>query len=433
MKIKTWILPSMLAIAVIVSVWLSSSIWINPAHYDRSNQRITSSQSTSNDIKPISSVYAPTQIIETTQQKKQYVVNSQTVNLISEIANQTKNYQGAKMEQLDGNQKDYLNLLNMNNSVALNYPDSISLKIVSNYFNNHFDSLSNVLLNHIVIPFDGSNDLYLLGDNRNKIYRIHVKDNHSDEIKNLIAHDVHKIPVQISMRNQVSFVNYRHAFSMPQYGYLISKASQNYYVTRLLSDAQDVSVKRHRTSTVYNDESSRQITFYNNGEVNYYDSHPGNISTNMTQFLITSYDHISKILLNDNLANVRFFNYDADASRVTYRKYVEGFPIFNQNQYGDIQMRLVDNTSLKYNFSLKSLQIPVPMGRKNIMMPSTKQVLTRLKAYGYNVNNVKGVELGYQWSDVKSSDILVVLEPAWYINYGGRYINYNQMLNHNLQ
>lgn len=432
MKIKTCILPSMLAIAVIISVWLSSSIWINPAHYDRS-QRVTSSQSTSTDIKPLSSVYAPTQVIETTNRKKQYIVNSQTVSLISEIANQTKNYQGAKMEQLDGNQKDYLNLLTTNNSIMLNYPSSISLKIVSNYFNNRFKNLSNVLLNHIVIPFNDSNNLYLLSDNKNKIYRIHIKDNHSDNIKNLISHNVHKIPVQISMRNQAPFVNYTHAFSMPQYGYLISKDSQNYYVTRLLSDAQDVNIKRHRTSTVYNDESSRQLTFYNNGEVNFYDSHPGNISTNMTQFLTTSYDNISKILLNDSLANVRFFNYDANASRVTYRKYVEGFPIFNQNQYGDIQMRLVDNTSLKYNFSLKSLQIPVPTGRKNIKMPSTKQVLTRLKDYGYNVNNVKGVELGYQWSDVKSSDILVVLEPAWYINYGGRYINYKQMLNHNLQ
>lgn len=432
MKIKQLILPILLTSAVGVSLFLSASILVNPAHYDRSNQK-ESSQTAQIDSKPISSVYSPTQVVQTKDNGKQYLLTNQSVNLITEIGLQMNNYKDAKYTALNGDEKDYFNLLNTRDSVLLSYPSSINLKIVSKFINNAFDKLPNVTINRILIPFDNSNNIYLLSDNGFKIYRVNVKNTNISGIQKIISENVRSIDVSIKKLNDKPFIDFTDSFKMPQYAYLINKTSQNYYVTRLLSDSQDVTVKRHRDSTVYNDENSRQITFSNDGEVNYYDSHPGVISTNMTQFLTDSYNNISQISINDNLANIRFFDYNSKSSKVVYRNYVEGFPIFDQTPYGAIEMKLVDNTSLKYNFSLKTLQIPVPTGRGDIELPSSDNVLKLIHAYGYDMSKVTGIELGYQWSNTKSSSILITLEPTWFVKYNGKYVNYHQLLGRGIQ
>lgn len=427
MKIKYYILPSLLAIAVLISIWLSSSIWTNPAHYQRTQGE--SNPTTQVDTKPISSVYAPTQVLETKESGKQYMLTNESVNLITAIGQQMHGYKDAQFKQLhNGDKNAYMRVLRMHNSIMLNYPSEINLKIVSDFVNSAFDKLPNVTINRIVIPFNDDNNIYVLGDKNYKIYRIHVKDTNTDGIESVINKNVRRLPASVKMLSGVPFINFNKGFKMPQYGYLINKTSQNYYVTRLLSDTQDISVKRHRNSTVYNDENSRQISFNNDGEVNYYDSHPGAISTNMTQFLSNSYKNISNIMTSESLANIRYFDYSNKNSMVVYRNYVEGFPIFDQTSYGAVQMKLVDNTSLKYNFSLNNLQIPVPTGRPNVKLENTDQVINKLKARGYQINKIHDIELGYQWTNTKSSDILITLEPTWFVNYNGKFMNYNQML-----
>ena len=148
----------------------------------------------------------------------------------------------------------------------------------------------------------------------------------------------------------------------------------------------------------------------------------------MTQFLKDSYQNISQLLVSDTLANIRFFDYDAKNSKVVYRNYVEGFPIFDQTPYGAIEMKLVDNTSLKYNFSLNTLQIPVPTGRKDTKLITTDELLNSLRNHGYSSNKITDIELAYQWSNTKSSDILITLQPTWFVKYNGKYMNYTQML-----
>ncbi|MGQ2283190.1 YycH family regulatory protein [Apilactobacillus kunkeei] len=427
MKIKYFILPALLTIAVVVSFALSASILINPAHYDRSSQKV-STQSSQIDAKPMSTIYSPTQVIRTKDSGKQFVLTNQSVNLTTEIGQQMNNYKDPKFIELNSNEKNYLKYLNMDDSVMLNYPDSLNLRIVSQYISKSFKSLPNVSINRIVIPFDDSNDIYLFSDHNYKVYKIHVSDTNVKGIQKVIEDNVRAIPVKMKMINHTPFIDFYKSFTMPQYGYLINRTSQNYYVTRLLSDSQDISVKRHRNSTVYNDENSRQLSFSNDGEVNYYDSHPGNISTNKTQFLTDSYQNISQLLVSDTLANIRFFNYDSKNSKVVYRNYVEGFPIFDQTNYGAIEMRLVDNTSLKYNFSLNTLQIPVPTGRKDTKLITTDELLNSLRNHGYSSNKVTDIELAYQWSNTKSSNILITLQPTWFVKYNGKYMNYTQML-----
>lgn len=111
MKIKYFILPSLLTIAVVISFALSASILINPAHYDRSSQKV-STQSSQIDAKPMSTIYSPTQVIRTKDSGKQYVLTNQSVNLTTEIGQQMNDYKDPKLTEVKSNEKNYLKYLN---------------------------------------------------------------------------------------------------------------------------------------------------------------------------------------------------------------------------------------------------------------------------------------------------------------------------------
>ncbi|WP_263505230.1 two-component system activity regulator YycH [Apilactobacillus apinorum] len=49
------------------------------------------------------------------------------------------------------------------------------------------------------------------------------------------------------------------------------------------------------------------------------------------------------------------------------------------------------------------------------------------------MSKVTGIELGYQWSNTKSSSILITLEPTWFVKYNGKYVNYHQLLGRGIQ
>ncbi|WP_157945057.1 YycH family regulatory protein [Apilactobacillus quenuiae] len=430
MKIKNLFLPGLLSIAVVVSVVLSSSIWVNPAHY-RDSQQTSLNNNSSIDNKPMSYVYSPTQLIKTDENGKQNMLTNHSINLISEVGNQMKNYHNKSIKKLSsGNVSEYKKFLQYNNSIILNYPSKISIKIFSKFINDSLSKGPNRSINRIVVPFNDSNEIYLMSDNGFNIYKAKFKNTNVSGLKNAIKNNVGTIPVKIEMVNKTPTIDFIKSFKMPQYGYLINKTSQNYYVTRLLPNLHNTNnIKRHRNSVVYNDQSSKQLTFYNNGEAEYFDSRPNFISSDFTQTLIDSYKNISKLNISDNLSNLRYFSYSPKNSTIIYRNYVEGFPIFNQNQYGAVQIKLVDNTSLRYNFSLNNLQIPVPTGGSDIKMKTTNEVVNDLSKSGYDTKKIGPIELGYQWSSSKNSNILVTLQPTWFIYYNGRWNNYDQMIN----
>ncbi|MCT6859650.1 MAG: two-component system activity regulator YycH, partial [Apilactobacillus sp.] len=176
-------------------------------HYDRSSQKV-STQSSQIDAKPMSTIYSPTQVIRTKDSGNQYVLTNQSVNLTTEIGQQMNNYKNPKFTELKSNEKNYLKYLNTDDSVMLNYPDSLNLKIVSQYISSSFKSLPNVAINRIMIPFDDSNDIYLFSDHNYKVYKIHVDDTNVKGIQKVIEDNVRAIPVKMKMINHTPFIDF---------------------------------------------------------------------------------------------------------------------------------------------------------------------------------------------------------------------------------
>lgn len=401
------------------------TLWINPSRYQNVNKTNTNDD---NEIykKTLPYVYSPTQVIKNDYTGSSYVLTNQSVNLVSEIRLQMLNFSDLDFKKIDNNNLDkYKDFINRKNSLLLNYPDTVTTNILNKVLDNSLSKLPNVDFNRILIPLDDHKSIYLLRDDSYSIYKISLKNNNLDKIKNIISKDVRQIPVDISFENKKPTMVFTKSFYMPQYSYLYNTTSQNFFVNRLLPES-NTSPKRHRDTTIYSDQDKRISFNDKNNEATYMDSMANSISSDLSQFLFQAYKNVSNLGLGNNLNSIRYFSYDDKNTDVIYRNYVEGFPIFDNNAYGAVQMKIIDNVSVRYNFSLDVLQTPLPSKKKDLKMISTKQVMNNLISLGYDKKKIGTIELGYQSIKSNSSDILINLKPTWFVQYNGKWLNYNK-------
>ncbi|MHA8137667.1 YycH family regulatory protein [Lactobacillaceae bacterium Scapto_B20] len=423
------ILPLLLTVAVILSVYLSASLWLNPSHYKNNNTSSSGTNIKSQlNNKPISEVYAPTQLMHNDTLGNQHLLVNQSVNLIGEIKEEIQNYQNVKVDSSeDVSKEDYLKMLQKPDAYILNYSSTVTMPIVNEFFNKRFKHLPNYQINRIVLPLDDNEHIYLLRDDGYHVYKLSVKKHSLKDLNEfLTANKMKRINVDFKLFNKRPLIYFKKDQAMPQYAYLVNVQQQNYYVTRLLGEAQNFNIKHRKDGTVYNDQDSKQVTFYNNNDVKFIDERPKTIPSTLNQTLFSNYDEL--INSGVNLDNVRFFGYEANRQLAIYRGYVEGFPIFNNINSGLISMQVIDNSSIKYQFSLANLQIPVPSGVPDIKLPSTSEVLKTLHSLGYKNSKLNGIELGYSWHGDAKSDVLVNLIPTWFIKYGNNWYNYNDII-----
>ncbi|XIF19374.1 MAG: hypothetical protein AJITA_00015 [Acetilactobacillus jinshanensis] len=392
--IKKYGLTVALTIVVIISLILSIVLWSNPS-YEHTKRNNSSSSNDTIVSKPLSYTYLPTQAIHTNRYGHQWIITDPDTNIVSEFIKRTNG--GSQNDNVSfHSSKNYVKHLNRRRSIILSYQNNVTTPIFNSVAKGGFGKLPNREFNRIILPLNGT----------------------------IIIKRLRKIPVKIRTNYGRPIVTYPKDVTMPQYEYLINKQTQNYYIMRLLNGTHNIARTRKKNHVTYSNESSRQLIFGPNKNATYVNDRPTHINGNFNQSLYNSYHNL--LTLNLPLNGVHYFNYDPKSHTILYRGFVESFPIFNPTHFGTVSMQAV-NGELRYNYSLYSLQIPIPNDRKRIKLSNTRQVLKNLKSRGYNLRNVQAIEIGYEWQNAKTSKILANLIPTWFIKYNGHWLNYNQL------
>ena len=191
-----------------------------------------------------------------------------------------------------------------------------------------------------------------------------------------------------------------------------------------MNGTQRINRTLRKNQTIYGNGSDRRLVFGKYHNVKYTDDRSVHKVRGLNHILYRSYHDV--LPLNLSLNGVHYFDYNPKEHSVLYRRFVEGFPIFNPTQFGILNVNFGDS-SLACRYSLNALQIPIPNNRKPVRLPSSKKVLATLKSRGYNVKKVRALEIGYEWRSAKTSKILANLIPGWFVKYNHHWINYDQV------
>lgn len=434
-KVRRLLLPIALTALILLSVGLSVYIWMNPSRYERESKVSTTSSNSTLATRTVDDIYLPTQLIRTDSNGKQALLINKNVSLVSQFKDQLSKWHAESISKVRvTSASSYKTLLNGEDSYVLNFPDSVTVSLFNTVFNQNLRSFRSSEFSRIVIPIHDTDHIYLLNDNHHEIYSVRLRKKSLSSLDKVLAADkVKAIAVKMTYEDNATYLDYTDTIKMQQYSYLMSKSAASEIANRLLdADGNStVSVHNRNGKQEYTTGSFKRMTVNPKLGTVYFEDYSDSGDTrkmSLANQLKKSYKYL--VSLGVPMDNIRYYGYDSTSSSVIYRSYVEGFPIFNQTENGDVRIQLTANGLDRYYFSLYSLQVPVPTtgNKQSVTLPSSTSVLKKLIAAGYKNNKIGSIELGYQWSQNKSSKLVIDLTPTYYVYYNGSWRTYTSML-----
>ncbi|ETO41060.1 YycH protein [Fructilactobacillus florum 8D] len=421
-KLRHYFLPGMVGIAVIISIILSVSLLTNPARFSsRSHQNRTTDMHNDNNTHNELDLYAPTQLIETTSTGQQNLVTSPTTNLIGEVLRQLRQEHFSAVKQIStNNQKQYQAILHKPNTMSLNYTNPISTDKVAKLL--RYQDLNGLgQVSRLVVPIDEPHELYLLADENQTVYRVSLATKQATNFKKFLQHGVTKNRVEVKFMNRKPWLFFPNPVIMNDYAFMLQEQSQSSYLNRVIGNATNANVKHRQGKTTYS-SPDQELTFDHNDNVTYNNYRPTKRIVRQEDALNAAYQNA--IQLGIPLDNTKFDSYVAKDHTVVYRLFIEGFPLFSDDQLGTYTYRYINQNSEQYQFSLRDFQIPIPTDDSKTTLPNTSDVLATLQQRGLSHQQLQGMTLGYQVVTSKADSLVVTLQPTWFVKYDNQWVNY---------
>lgn len=435
MKLSRYLLPFGLIIALAISLMFSYLIWINPA----TTQSVATSTSNSNEAnsivnttqKKFSDIYIPTSIVFNAE-KKIYQLSNDNVDLTILAKNQLANWKyGSVTRKKELSQEKYQAILEQSDAIVLSYSSSVTLGALNKVFGITATKYNNAGVSRIVVPLTSKNKIYLLNDAKQYVYTVKVK---KSTQKKLLAMTLNKKYTRTEITYQKMgdkyIRNYTNGIRISQYSYLLNKETAGLFVTRLLgtNSSGSITTKEQTNETTYTDSATQRLTIKKKtGAVTYANYSSNSQTLSFNDYLNQGFYELKNIGVS--LDDVRFANYDSSKHTVTFRNYISGYPVIADNNDGLYSVQLSNSGAERLEFSVYTLQIPVPAAGSAIELPATNYVIKRLLNYGYDSSKIKDIEIGYTWNDNVSSSQVIDLKPTYFVKYNGEWIDYEDMLN----
>ncbi|WP_125588363.1 YycH family regulatory protein [Companilactobacillus jidongensis] len=431
MKFSRLIVQILLVIAVITSIVLSFYIWTNTARYQAGrNIDVTTTDTDKNKI-PIDQVISPTQVIWQDGTDQRLIYNNEE-NISMSIQKVMKDWNVGEPKQIfkkDG--AKYQKMIQQENAVQLVYPTAISVKTLGYLLDSTaLRQAKDYSFNRIIFTLKNKKDnyIYLANDSNYAVYRAKVKSASSEPILKLARKTNIDLKVRLNLLKHGVFTFYTEPIKMRTYSYVMSGKKDSEYTTALFdSNSDDLVTSQAENVYTYNyGETKRLISDHDKGELTFYDYTDTSVPKDRLSFFQRGYN--KAVNLQNSVSNLRLYNADWSTKELTYREYVEGFPIFKKSQFGSIKIKFSRNGTTEY-FLNKVLEVPVPSDQSATTLKSTTNILKGMEKAGYSPNDIQDIEVGYQWESEADNEDVIDLTPTYYIRIGSHWKTYSDWTN----
>ena len=424
-KLKDNLLHIGLIITILISILFSALIWINPAPVQKSLNQEDNTAVTQDTNYDINDIYFPTNIIYNQTAKKQYLVSSKKVDLTRNIKTLSQKWSTKHLTKITQNsQTKYLKYLTLTDAAVLRYPDKVSTALFTSKKKINYE------FNWIVIALN-TNRVYFLNDEKQAVYQLKTNSLVNRKAKKLIIDErLKKVPFTYQRLGKHYVIAYPNEVSVPRYSYLINKENAGVYIGRLLgtSNSGSISTREQYKETVYSDDNGKKLSV--NSQTSEVVFNDYNQVALKKQTFYTNLQANFKLLntLGVTLDDIRYSSYNANTNTITYRSYINGYPIIAKNCYGTFKVQIKASGTKQLEFSLDTLQIPVPANGQEKVLPKTQTILEQLQQAEVDLDNISDLSIGYAWSDNASAKMVIDLTPTYFVKYRGTWFDYQDLL-----
>lgn len=295
-------------------------------------------------------------------------------------------------------------------------------------FDGRFDNLpsdfANKFFTRLSINLDNPTTLYFYNSYNEEVYRGELDTSKLTEISQLIdTENIGGTPVFPQLIKQDMVYLPEEAQKIAQFDYVMERLPNSLFVSSFFPDTSTVDVRVNNYETRYIDLTTE-------------------IRINQVTDILTYLNQLPDL---DELTNVERFNnsfyqlsnlenwvepilldkYNPDNNILTYRRYIDEYPIFDQQgRKSYVEIGVLEEGLSHLQIPLQITQTPISLdGSKDETLISGREVLDEIESRStYELSDIEGIQVGLDWTESKESNRVIHFTPKWYVKIDGQWL-----------
>ena len=418
-------LSAVLYTLVAVSLFLTVRILSTPSAIGLGQNSTTSVSANLTNTKKIEDVFAPIRMIVHTDKRIYLTQNPEIMKSVNELLGESV------LEGIEGvstyTQVDYDALILSPSQVEIRFAEEVPLELLSRYFTNLQEDYYDNGIDRIILNSKEGDPVYLLNDETKQVFTTARPENLLQPLVDLYEGQKEAY-MEVESYQSESAISYlpKEAITVQKLVYLVEKPSNSYFIDLLFDDTTDLKDNGSDEFVSYSDNISELSIDKETGQLSYY----RNIldAEELPDYRLIR-DSFHEIKMLDNWTNpFYFYGFDEETDNVYYRRYVNGYPIFGEVDYGLTRIHMSGSSMTELQFLTQVIQTPLTDRGEDVALLSGKDLLAALDAGGYSSQEIQMIALGYDWTFSEESNRLVNLTPKWFIQINGVWKSLDQWI-----
>ena len=409
-------LSALLYTLVAISLFLTVRILSTPSTVGLSQNSATSVSANLTNTKKVEDVFAPIRMIVHTDKRMYLTQMPEIMRSVNELLSESvfNGIEGVSTYT----KEEYDALILSPTQLEIRFAEEVPLELLSRYFTNLQEDYSGESIGRIIFNSKEEDPVYLLNDETKQVFTVARPANLLQSLAELYESQKEAYAEVESYETELA-ISYLpiEAITIQKLVYLVEKPSNSYFIDLLFDDTTDLKDNGSDEFVSYSDNISELSIDKETGQLSYY----RNIldAEDLPDYRLIR-DSFHEIKMLDNWTNpFYFYGFDKENDHVYYRRYVNGYPIFGEVDYGLTRIRMSGSSMTELQFLTQVIQTPLTDRGEDVTLLSGQDLLAALNAGGYSSQEIQMIALGYDWTFSEESNRLVNLTPKWFIKIDG--------------
>ena len=409
-------LSALLYTLVAISLFLTVRILSTPSTVGLSQNSATSVSANLTNTKKVEDVFAPIRMIVHTDKRMYLTQMPEIMRSVNELLSESV------FDGIEGvstyTKEEYDALILSPTQLEIRFAEEVPLELLSRYFTNLQEDYYGESIGRIIFNSKEEDPVYLLNDETKQVFTVARPANLLQSLAELYESQKEAYAEVESYETELA-ISYLpiEAITIQKLVYLVEKPSNSYFIDLLFDDTTDLKDNGSDEFVSYSDNISELSIDKETGQLSYY----RNIldAEDLPDYRLIR-DSFHEIKMLDNWTNpFYFYGFDKENDNVYYRRYVNGYPIFGEVDYGLTRIRMSGSSMTELQFLTQVIQTPLTDRGEDVTLLSGQDLLAALNAGGYSSQEIQMIALGYDWTFSEESNRLVNLTPKWFIKIDG--------------
>ena len=399
---------------ILFSLFLTWRMWTAGSSYEESQPVVQSPTPSLSFERPKGHVFGPTQLIvhETTEKKAS--LNQAVLSDVEQITSEWEITSIADATQVS--KEAFQEMMGENLGIELVYEGQTPFGLIKKYFDRLPGEYENKTFNRAFYPVANFREIYFYDSVMQVLYTAEVENKTQADMESLMSYpQADSVAVNsVKLKNQYIYLPVEKT-KVAYRDYMVERLPNSLFVNFFFTDTSNVNVRRTENVTRYVDYVSELRINERNNLLTYRKQQPINKSIGLGDRLDMAFSELVRI--EKWTEDIHYHNYNPETRTVTFRRYLEGLPVFGELDYGVVQIRS-DKENLTYvKLPLEVIKTPIARVEEDptVEVASGNEVLAQIESAGLSLDEVENIQLGLSWEKSEESTQVVRFSPRWHI------------------